>query len=631
MHFSVSGFRDSDGEAGRNKVTFYEISCVNKSTGQAWSTEQRFSSFETLLTSLQLLLESTELRDIKNGFPPKFSLSSAFGRSLGLAAKESRQQALNTWLLAVRQIALRNVLVGRELLSFIGAPMPVAASSSSRDALPTSSISNRKPALSSKPPRKRANSVERNAVVRNGDTIREHANIPRRILAEDITKFVVDIGSRSIKAGHVNSSASAVPPCIIPSVVGIERTNASYVGSAGAELRSRIRVGEEAEAMATLLDIKYPISSGVALDDFCDGQSEFNALLKASFAQGDLPEAVRYGDSSSDSGHALLVTAPAHPTAHRQRLCEVLFEQHNAAAVCLMTPEPLELFSAGFLSGCVLSLGHETAAAVPIWDGSPLTRAARRSGVTASDLDSMLSEILVANGAAGFSSQAAQNPDSCSPDRLGQSGSRQNRSMHHHFSSANARAVQFVKESLCIVSPHALPRLEVLKGNAHLQPLGREESMTSESACTLPDGRSVALSGIERTSVPEALFDPTRLSRVRGDGGDGKVGLTQLLIDAIEASDPGSSWETKKSLIKVVLAGGSSLFPGLAERFHKEVCTRVPGALMSEVDIINLEGRQWAAWRGGCVVAEFQTGEGWMMREEYNENGAGAIFDFCYS
>ena len=109
------------------------------------------------------------------------------------------------------------------------------------------------------------------------------------------------------------------------------------------------------------------------------------------------------------------------------------------------------------------------------------------------------------------------------------------------------------------------------------------------------------------------------------------VGLTQLLIDAIEASDPGSSWETKKSLIKVVLAGGSSLFPGLAERFHKEVCTRVPGALMSEVDIINLEGRQWAAWRGGCVVAEFQTGEGWMMREEYNENGAGAIFDFCYS
>ena len=202
-----------------------------------------------------------------------------------------------------------------------------------------------------------------------------------------------------------------------------------YQGAAGTEVRSRLKVGQEAEAMASLLDCVYPVAAGVAVpsvglssssssspspggvdqdqrggeglnfgDTYSSDTGEFGALLKSAFEQV-VADSSRgcggsggggsshsgsgrsrrvgggggggdddHGGGSGIGGCGVLVTAPAFARAHRERLCEVLFEEHGAAAVCVMAPEPLELFAAGFVTGCVLSLGHETAAAVPIWE-----------------------------------------------------------------------------------------------------------------------------------------------------------------------------------------------------------------------------------------------------------------------
>ena len=166
----------------------------------------------------------------------------------------------------------------------------------------------------------------------------------------------------------------------------------------------------------------------------------------------------------------------------------------------------------------------------------------------------------------------------------------------------------------------------------------------------------MTLAGAERAGVPEAIFDPSRLARVRGDGTDGKVGAAALVVAAVEAADPGkgqASWDTKRKLLRgTVLAGGGSLFPGLADRLRTDVRAALStnggggggsssssssssssAAMAAAVEVVAPDGRQWAAWRGGCVVAEFAptAPEGWMFRAEYDEGGPGAVFDFCFS
>ena len=50
----------------------------------------------------------------------------------------------------------------------------------------------------------------------------------RRQFPEDLRSMVVvDVGSRSVKAGEANSSTSAVPAVVLPSMVGRERASAS--------------------------------------------------------------------------------------------------------------------------------------------------------------------------------------------------------------------------------------------------------------------------------------------------------------------------------------------------------------------------------------------------------------------
>ena len=93
-----------------------------------------------------------------------------------------------------------------------------------------------------------------------------------------------------------------------------------------------------------------------------------------------------------------------------------------------------------------------------------------------------------------------------------------------------------------------------------------------ERAYELPDGQVITL-GNERFRCAEALLTPCFV-------GLEQAGLAELAFRAIMACD----CDVRKDLYgNVVLSGGSSMFPGLAERLQKELTALAPSTMRLRV------------------------------------------------
>lgn len=75
----------------------------------------------------------------------------------------------------------------------------------------------------------------------------------------------------------------------------------------------------------------------------------------------------------------------------------------------------------------------------------------------------------------------------------------------------------------------------------------------------------------------------------------------------------------------IVLSGGSTMFPGIRERMHKEISSLAPATV--DVKVIAPPERKFLVWNGGSVLATLPTfNMMWVQRHEYDENGS-RIFD----
>ncbi len=75
---------------------------------------------------------------------------------------------------------------------------------------------------------------------------------------------------------------------------------------------------------------------------------------------------------------------------------------------------------------------------------------------------------------------------------------------------------------------------------------------------------------------------------------------------------------------KVLLSGGSSMFPGLAARLQKELTPLAP----SRVEVIT--GKKYSCWSGGSVLASLSTFQQmWISKEAYDESGPSLVHVKC--
>ena len=88
--------------------------------------------------------------------------------------------------------------------------------------------------------------------------------------------------------------------------------------------------------------------------------------------------------------------------------------------------------------------------------------------------------------------------------------------------------------------------------------------------------------------------------------------------------------DTRKDLYaNTVLSGGSTMFPGIADRMQKEMTALAPATMT--IKIIAPPERKYSVWIGGSILASLSTFQHmWISKQEYDETGASIVHRKCF-
>ncbi|KAK4722192.1 hypothetical protein R3W88_012425 [Solanum pinnatisectum] len=110
----------------------------------------------------------------------------------------------------------------------------------------------------------------------------------------------------------------------------------------------------------------------------------------------------------------------------------------------------------------------------------------------------------------------------------------------------------------------------------------------------LPDGQLFCI-GVAGFQCPEVLFQPSLV-------GKGPTGIHEKVYNSIMKSDV----DIMKDLFaNIMLSGGSTMFPGLAERMSKEITALAPRG--TKIEVIAPPERKYITWIGGSILASLNT------------------------
>lgn len=324
-------------------------------------------------------------------------------------------------------------------------------------------------------------------------------------------------------------------------------------------------VGEEAMAKKGVLSITYPIEHGIVRD-----WNDMEKVWHHTFF-----DALRVDPEK----HPVIVTeAPLNPKKNRERMVEMLFEKFSVPACYIVIQAVMSLYSYGRTSGCVVDSGDGVTHVVPVYEGFTFPHAVQRLDLAGRDLSEYMCKILSDHG-------------------------------HMMSSSSEREIVRDMKETCCYVSAEGVD--QEMKGYS-------ERPVDYEKVYTLPDGNEVVL-GPERFRVPEVLFDPIICGREL-------KGIHQATMDCVM----GCEIDIRRDLLKnIVLSGGTTMFPGIAERLTSEIKALAPQQV--EVKVIASPHRRYIVWMGASIVAQLSSFENTLIwKSEYDEMGATIVHRKCF-
>lgn len=277
----------------------------------------------------------------------------------------------------------------------------------------------------------------------------------------------------------------------------------------------------------------------------------------------------------------LLTEMPLVSRADRERAAEIMFSKFHVPAYYAMNSCALALFASGRTRGLVVEAGAGVTHCCPVFEGYPLPHATLRLGVAGQDVTARLRDLLVSSGVVGADVPLA--------------------------------AVEQIKETM-----------------GHVAPAGGGAARSGSDAYELPDGAVVRVPTATCAQAAEVLFDPAaggegHTERMRGEAE--KLGATLLAhssfsgvcraaAEAVAMCDHDLQVDLLQS---VVVAGGTSMLPGFADRVADELSALAPGP--SRVNVYPDSQRKHAAWIGGSMLGSLPTfNQIKVTRQEYEED-----------
>jgi len=166
-----------------------------------------------------------------------------------------------------------------------------------------------------------------------------------------------------------------------------------------------------------------------------------------------------------------------------------------------------------------------------------------------------------------------------------------------------------------------------------------------EKSYELPDGQVITI-GAERFRCPEVLYQPSMV-------GMEASGIHETTYNSIMKCDV----DIRKDLYgNIVLSGGTTMFPGIADRMSKEISALAPSSM--KIKVVAPPERKYSVWIGGSILASLSTFQQvcfcsliwlmnycfecllmiqiiawvqmWIAKAEYDESGPSIVHRKCF-